>query len=761
MLHADVLHQNANSKCDGDMDMQSTTKMQIRKRQDGLTKKVCGIVVAALLSSATATAQCPMSGGGMVADIADTLKSLGGGHTRTSDRPMKFSLYGPPEHKHGRELPPLTSDLYNSIKADIEELLSTSHNYWPNNADFGTYRGLMIRVAWHCSGTYRHSDGRGGCDGARNRFAPENLWEDNTNIDKGLHILQPLYDKYEDVISWGDLIVLVGNVAISSGGGPILGFCGGRRDDLDGSASLPLGPGPIQQSIAPCEENGLCEFPLGASHTNLIYVNPAGPANATGDPAASAANIRYIFGNMGFNDRESVALIGGGHAFGKFHSACPDGPGPTPEKSPSAPYPGACEKYPEDPRGKGRNTWTNKFEGVWTTTPTEWDNQYFQNLLKYDWKSEQSPSDKPQFAPFDKETGDAGPNIRMLVSDVAFLYDEEYKKLTEEYAADVKALERDFAAAWYKLTTKDMGPVERCTGPDVPPPQPFQDPLPAGGGRSVLDSVKDTVKAAVTSAPGWEDIKAAVREAAAGERERGLLAELAYGCAATFRATDFKGGCNGGRIRFPPQLEWPSNNGAKEALALLDPIHAKFADHISYADLIVLAGDVAVEAAGSSAPSFCPGRVDAENGETSIDLSPRTYYQDPLTAAHDTQQVMGLSPAQYVALAARPTAESPTLSNTLFQKLLDIEWAPVLKEGQLTVDPINGEYASTAGDATVPVQQWVLLRNPEMRTAVKEFATNPDALRAVFADAWTYLMNADRFDGPDSNECDMPESCAR
>lgn len=237
----------------------------------------------------------------------------------------------------------------------------------------------------------------------------------------------------------------------------------------------------------------------------------------------------------------------------QFHSACPDGPGPTPRQRPSDPYPGACETYPEDPRGRGRNTWTNKFEGVWTMKPTQWDNEYFVSLLKYDWKTEQSPSNQPQFSPLEKGSGDAGPDIRMLVSDVALIHDDEYKALVEEYAADVKALERDFAAAWYKLTTKDMGPVARCTGPDVPPPQPFQDPLPEAKG-SVLSGVTAAIKEAVMDTPGMREIEGAVRERIKGERERGLLAELAFNCAATFRATDFKGGCNGGRIRFPPQV---------------------------------------------------------------------------------------------------------------------------------------------------------------------------------------------------------------
>lgn len=730
-----------------------------KARSSGLKTTICGVLCTATALLPGASAQCPMSVGGVIDSIAGAIKPSDS--APKSDRPLKFSLYGPPEHRANRQLPPLSQDSYTAIKADLEELLSTSRDFWPNHADFGTYRGLMIRVAWHCSGTYRHSDGRGGCDGARNRFAPENLWEDNTNIDKGLRLLQPLYDKYEDTISWADLIVLAGNVAIESGGGPILGFCGGRRDDVDGSASLPLGPGEIQNSLMPCEENGLCEAPLGASTIGLIYVNPAGPVNATGDPAESAHDVRRIFGNMGFNDRETVALIGGGHAFGKFHSACPDGPGPTPRQRPSDPYPGACETYPEDRRGRGRNTWTNKFEGVWTTQPTQWDNEYFVSLLKYDWKSEQSPSEQPQFAPVAKESGGAVPDIRMLVSDVALIHDEEYKKLVEEYAEDVRALERDFAAAWYKLTTKDMGPVARCTGPDVPPPQPFQDPLPERSG-SMLKGVTEAVKSLVTDVPGLQDVEAVIKEVVTGEQERGLVAGLAFKCASTFRATDFKGGCNGGRIRFPPQLDWPTNAGAREALAILEPIHERFADQISWADLIVLAGNVAVIASGGPKLPFCPGRVDAESGETSIDLSPRTYYQDPLTAAHDRQQVWGMSPAQYVALAARPTFASPTLDNALFKKLLSVEWEPVLEGEQQAVDPIHGHYVSTSGDESVPVHEWVLLRNPEMRTAVKEFANDPELLRNTFADAWTYLMNADRFDGPDSNECSSSSAtCAR
>lgn len=699
---------------------------------------ISGLLTTTLLATAGmhVYAGCPVAGNfGSMSSMSRTVPMR---NLQSKDK-MSDAHLGIPEYNPRAALPPLTEELYKKISDEIDKLLRTSQDFWP--ADFGYYGGLMIRLAWHCSGTYRQSDGRGGCDGARIRFPPEFHWEDNTNLDKALAILEPLHDKYSDVISWGDFIILTGNRAIASAGGPILGFCGGRIDDADGTASLPLGPSPEQEAISPCPEEGKCEDPLGQSTIGLIYVNPGGPVDAPSDPAASAKDIRNIFGNMGFNDRESVALIGGGHAFGKVHGACPDGPGPGPLECPSNPYPGLCQPFEDQARGRENNTFTSGFEGPWTVRPTEWTNIYFNNLLNFRWEIAESPAGAEQWVPFDKETGEPGPPVIMLTSDIAFINDDEYLKLVKEYAEDIQSLERDFAAAWYRLTSQDMGPASRCTGPDVPPPQAFQDPLP-----KVETSMKQG---------DIEKLSEAVKKAVEDDDARGLVANLAFNCARTFRATSWVGGCNGGRIRFPPLIDDPSNEGSSEALEILAPIQDKYSEYVSWADLIVYAGGVAAEESGAPDIPFCPGRVDAEGDAraNTADLSPRDYYLDPLVAARDNIKVSGITAAGYVALVARPTRDHPRLTNQVFQELLDNEWDPVLEGDAIKVDPINGEYKSVEGDKRIPVSVWVLLRDPELLFYVREYANNMESLRTAFKEGWVYMMNADRFDGPDGNLC--------
>lgn len=338
-----------------------------------------------------------------------------------------------------------------AVKADLKALLTNSQAFWP--ADFSTtvganYGGLFIRLAWHCSGSYRESDGRGGCDGGRIRFNPELSWPDNANLDKARKLLEPIKKKYGSSLSWGDLIVLSGTTAIEANGGTILGFCGGRIDDADGSNSLKLGPSPEQEEIGPCLNltpslQGNClsvnGTVLGPTTVGLIYVNPAGPVNFTGNPLASGADVRKAFARMGFNDTESVALIGGGHAFGKAHGACPSPP---------------CGN------GIGNNTFTSGFEGQWTDQPTTWSNDYFNNLFDFTWTNITGPGGKLQWTP-STNNGTKAPDIFMLTTDIALSRDILYKPISHRYAGNLDALTTDFAAAWYRLTSSDMGPSTR------------------------------------------------------------------------------------------------------------------------------------------------------------------------------------------------------------------------------------------------------------------------------------------------------------
>ncbi|KNC84736.1 hypothetical protein, variant [Sphaeroforma arctica JP610] len=408
-------------------------------------------------------------------------------------------------------------EIFSEVKEDIRKALKTPREEWP--ADYGHYGGLMIRGAWHCAGTYRKSDGRGGCDGARPRFAPELEWEDNGNLDNSRIILEPIKEKYGDDLSWADLLVLTGNVAIEDMGGPVLGFCGGRMDDADGTNSLPLGPSTIQEAIKPCPVNGKCETPLGQTKIGLIYVNPEGVMDEP-DPEKSVHAIRDSFGRMGMNDSETVVLIGGGHTYGKAHGACEDPP---------------CGEG--EMKGKGNNTVTSGLEGPWTTTPTQWDQEYFTNLLKYDWVKFKGPGGRYQFKPSDDSV-----HIQMFTTDVALLHDESYLALVRKYATDKEALDNDFKYAWYKLVTRDMGPRERCHGEDIPPAQPFQNPLPEPSSATVdVPAIKGRIakllRAETEILEGDKDTEGKPYYGA-------LLVHLAYQCASTFRITDYKGGCN-------------------------------------------------------------------------------------------------------------------------------------------------------------------------------------------------------------------------
>jgi len=351
---------------------------------------------------------------------------------------------------------------FQAVIGDLERLMTDSQDCWP--ADFGHYGGLFIRMAWHCAGTWRISDGIGGCAGGRQRFEPERSWEDNVNLDKARALVAPIKLKYGDGLSWGDLIVLAGTIAIKHMGGPVSNFCAGRIDSLDGTESLPLGPAPQQEKLAPCEENGLCKAPLGTSTLELIYVNPEGPVLKLADgslvpdpdPVRSAKDVRDIFNRMEFNDTETVALVGGGHAFGKCHGACPRSPGQPPSQNINYPWIGHCGT------GKGADTVTSGIEGPWTTTPTKWSNEFFKVLRHYPWERHFGPGGKWQWR-IPNATGELA-SVMRLTTDVAFMADDAYRKIVDEFASNLDALEAAFDAAWFKLTHRGgrWSPETKC-----------------------------------------------------------------------------------------------------------------------------------------------------------------------------------------------------------------------------------------------------------------------------------------------------------
>jgi catalase-peroxidase len=659
------------------------------------------------------------------------------------------------------------------LKQDLKQVLNTSQDWWP--ADFGHYGGLFIRMSWHAAGTYRIEDGRGGAGDGAQRFAPLNSWPDNANLDKARRLLWPVKQKYGQKISWADLLVLAGNVALEDMGFETFGFGFGREDVWEPEEIF---WGPEDSWLGDERYSGDRELsgPLGAVQMGLIYVNPEGP-NGEPDPLKAARDIRETFKRMAMNDEETVALIAGGHTFGKTHGAASgDYVGAEPE---GCPVVGQGLGWPNTyGTGKGPDTITSGIEVTWTATPTQWGNGFFDNLFGHEWELTESPAGAHQWVAKDAEetipdAHDPQKKHRptMLTTDLALRFDPEYEKVSRRFHENLDEFRLAFAKAWYKLLHRDMGPVSRFLGPSVAEPQLWQDPVPAQAGPVVSD----------------EDV-AGLKDKLIGT---GLpvdqLVRTAWASAASFRGTDKRGGANGARIRLAPQKDWEVNQPAELATVLdkLGGVQAEFngagGAQVSLADLIVLAGSAAIEKAAKDAGHdvsvpFTPGRTDASQEQTDVDafavLEPRAdgfrnYLRageklSPETLLVDKANLLQLSAPEMTVLVGGLRAlganvggtthgvltdRRGTLTNDFFVNLLapGTEWkASQSAENVYEIrDLATGDVRWTATDVDL-----VFGSNAQLRAIAEVYASDDAQAKFVsdFVAAWTKVMDADRFD---------------
>ena len=657
------------------------------------------------------------------------------------------------------------------LKADIERVLKTSRDWWP--ADWGHYGGLMIRMAWHSAGTYRIHDGRGGADGGQQRFEPLGSWPDNANLDKARRLLWPVKQKYGPNVSWADLMILAGNVALESMGFETLGFAGGRVDDWE--ADLVYW-GPETEMLGNDKRfsaEGELEKPLAALHMGLIYVNPEGP-NGNLDPVAAAADIRQSFYRMAMNDEEIVALIAGGHTLGKVHGATKaDCVGPEPAaaaiEEQGLGWKNKCGK------GNAEDTMTSGLEGAWTQTPTAWSILYLNNLFSFEWEKQKSPGGGTVWVPTDKSAHTSVPDAHvdgkrnppvMLTTDLSLKEDPGFRKIAERFWQNPKEFDKAFAKAWFKLTHRDLGPRARYIGSEVPEEVfIWQDPVPAG--EVISDSEADELKAKILNSG------LTVPE----------LVKAAWASASTYRYSDMRGGANGARVRLAPQKDWEANDPEELAKVLktLEKVKEDSDSKISMADLIVLGGAAAIEKAAKDAGHdvkvpFTPGRGDATPEMTdaaSFDvLEPRAdafrnFYSDgaygsPNDMLVEKADLLSLTVPEMTALVGGMRAlganangskhglltDNPgQLSNDFFVNLLDMatQWSKAedadgIYEGR---DRATGELKWTA----TPVDL-IFGSNSELRAVAEVYASAGGSEQFVrdFVAAWTKVMTADRFD---------------
>ena len=665
-----------------------------------------------------------------------------------------------------------------ALKADLRALMTDSQDWWP--ADYGHYGPLFIRMAWHSAGTYRVHDGRGGARGAQQRFEPLNSWPDNVSLDKARRLLWPLKQKYGNRISWADLMVLAGTVAMEDMGFKTYGFAGGREDDWEADITY-WGSETEWLGDERHDEDGKLEKPLAAVQMGLIYVNPEGP-NGKPDPMLSAQSIRQSFARMAMGDEEVVALIAGGHTFGKAHGAhkAEDCLGAEPAAAPieqqGLGWKNNCGS------GKGADTYTSGLEGAWSVNPTAWTHQYLDNLFGYEWVQTKSPAGHIQWIPADGQAANLVPDAHiegkrhapiMFTTDLALKVDPEYRKIAKRFHENPEEFEDAFARAWFKLTHRDMGPRAGYLGPDVPDEALiWQDPIPE-------------VDYKLISKGDAEDLK---EEILASGLTVPQLVRTAWASASTFRGSDLRGGANGGRVALAPQKDWPVNNPEEldQVLATLEAIRADFNEgglfrrsKISLADMIVLGGAAAIEKAAADAGHdievpFTPGRADATQAMTDVEafavMEPqadgfRNYFSEesrlsPTDSLVDKADLLTLSVPEMTVLVGGMrsldanvdgadhgvfTDRPGTLSNDFFVNLLDMStrWAPSennegLYEGR---DRQSGELKWTA----TPVDL-IFSSNAELRAVAEYYALsdNDDKFVSDFVAAWTKVMNLDR-----------------
>lgn len=670
---------------------------------------------------------------------------------------------------YGEELAKLD---YGSLKKDLTALMTDSQDWWP--ADYGHYGPFFVRMTWHAAGTYRVSDGRGGGGTGQQRFAPLNSWPDNGNLDKARRLLWPIKQKYGQKISWADLLCLAGNVALESMGFPTLGFACGREDVWEPEEDVNWGQETTWLNGDKRYRNKDLDDPLAAVVMGLIYVNPEGQ-DGNADPLDAARYIRETFARMSMNDEETVALVAGGHTFGKCHGAGnPNNVGPEPEGAPIEEQGfGWTNRFGT---GRGGDTITSGLEGAWNHTPTKWDNAYFDVLFGYEWELTTSPAGAKQWKPKDGKGAGTVPDAHdpnkfhapmMLTTDLSLRVDPTYEAISRRFHQHPDEFQQAFAKAWYKLLHRDMGPYVRCLGPEVPEPQVWQDPVPASRLPPISSADQAELKAMILNS-GLSSTR---------------LVATAWAAASTYRNTDKRGGANGGRIRLEPQRNWEVNepDELKTVLTVLEGIQSQFNSsnnkHVSIADLIVLGGNAGVEAAAKAGGydvvvPFTPGRTDASQEQTDVEqqryLEPaadgfRNYVRPgvearpeellvdkafmlALTAPEMTVLIGGLRVLGVGTKNTSPfTDRVGTLSNDFFVNLLDMgtAWSPVASSSYAGRDRVTGTYRWTGSSVDL-----IFGSHSVLRSLAEVYASDDYKEQFVrdFCAAFAKVMDLDRFD---------------